>query len=140
VSRSAAVPELWTLGIIDALMRAATLSLICSAVLFCGCNDHDGIHQGSGDAGPLILKSVRSFGGHPIATKGLSKLDGDWRYARNKTSLGIVFPISEYTNVEEYLHSAFGPSQNAPGHTWWHVGAYITLGRAGTNTEVFIVR
>jgi hypothetical protein len=120
-------------------MRAITLLLVCSVALFCGCSDDDHIYRGSGDAGPFILQSVRAIGGHPIATNGLPTLDGDWRYLHNEMGIAVLFPASQYTNVDAYLGAAFGPPFGLPARSIRHVGAYVYLDRIDTNTEVDIL-
>ena len=118
-------------------MRFFTFFAIGGLALLCGCSSEHYI-QGRGDAGQFILQHAIAYGGRPIATNGLPAIGGDWRYVQDEFGVGVLLPISEYSAVDAYLRSAFGPPSNSAGWSVRDFGVAIYLQRADTNTEVGI--
>ena len=92
--------------------------------------------QGSGDAGQFLLQRAIAYGGRPIATNGLATISGDWRYVQDEFGVAVLLPVSQYSDVDAYLRSAFGPPSSQAGWSVRDVGVAIYLQRVDTNTEV----
>jgi hypothetical protein len=119
-------------------MRFFTPLVVCCAVLLCGCG-HARYNHGRGDAGKFLLQRAIAYGGRPITTNGLPNVGADWRYVQDEWGVGVLFPVSQYSEVDAYLRSAFGPPSSHAGWSVRNVGVAIYLQRAGTNTEVSIL-
>ena len=116
-------------------MRIFTFLAFGSLALLCGCSS-ERFTQGSGNAGQFILQHAIAYGGHPAVTNGLPVIDGDWRYVRDEFGVTVLLPVSQYSAVDAYLRSAFGPPSSQAGWAVRDFGVAIYLQRVDTNTEV----
>jgi len=103
--------------------------------LVLGCT-HAHYTTGHGDAGQFMLQHAVAYGGRPLSTNGLPPLAGDWSYIEDKHGVGVLFPLSRYTEVQAFLASAFGPQPNKAGWGVRDIGAAIYLQTNGVNTLV----
>jgi len=124
------------LGSIDAMRTLVPLT-VCVLALLCGCG-RKGYTQGGGDAGQFILQRALASGGRPIATNGLPAISGEWRYVQDEFGVAVFFPVSQFSAVDAYLRSAFGPPSSQAGWDVRDVGVAIYLQRVGSNTQVGI--
>jgi len=118
-------------------MRVFTSLIVCGVAFLCGCS-HVHYVQGSGDAGQFLLQRAIAYGGRPIATNGLASISGDWRYVQDEFGVAVLFPVSQYSDVDAYLRSAFGTPSSQAGWSVRDVGVAIYLQRVDTHTEVGI--
>lgn len=118
-------------------MRVFISLIFCGIALLCGCS-HEHYVQGSGDAGQFILQHAPGYGGRPIATNGLATVGGDWRYVQDEFGVAALLPASQYSAVDAFIRSVFGPPSNHAGWSVRDFGVAIYLQRVGSNTEVGI--
>jgi len=97
-------------------MRSQTLVFIASMALLYGCGD-DGFTTGRGDAGQFILQRAAVYRGSPIATNGLTAINGRWRYREDEYGVVIHLSRQQYPAVETLLRGAFGQPQYGPVDT-----------------------
>src|SRR5437762_710021 len=116
-------------------MRTLLLLAVVCLSLVLGCR-HSRYTVGHGDAGQFMLQHAVAYGGHPVKTNELPRLAGDWRYIEDKHGLGLLFPLSRYPEVEEFLTSAFGRQPNKAGWGVRDIGAAIYLQTNNVNTLV----
>lgn len=120
-------------------MRTFASLFVCLLSLLCGCG-RNGYKSGVGDAGQFILQRALTFGGRAIATNGLPTIPGGWRYVEDEFGVNVLFPVSQFSAVDAYLRSAFGPSSSHVGWSVRDVRIAIYLQRVGSNTQVGILR
>jgi hypothetical protein len=118
-------------------MRISNFFAAIVLALSCGCSSEH-YTQGRGDVGQFSLRHAIAYGGRPVSTNGLPSVGGDWRYVQDKWGIAVLLPISQYSAVDAYIRSAFGPPSNSAGWAASDVGVAIYLNRVDTNTEVGI--
>ncbi|MBI2927048.1 MAG: hypothetical protein HYY24_15240 [Verrucomicrobia bacterium] len=118
-------------------MRILTPLLVCVLAILCGCG-RKGYTQASDDAGQFILQRALAYGGRPIATNGLPAVGGEWRYVQDEFGVAVLFPASQFSTVDAYLRSAFGPPSSKAGWAVRDIGVAIYLERLGNDTQVGI--
>jgi hypothetical protein len=116
-------------------MRIITLILGCCFLLGCA---HAHYVAGHGDAGQFMLQHAVAYGARPVSTNSLPVLHGEWQYVEDKYGVGLLFPVSDYAEVESFLTSAFGPRSGSPGWAVRDIGAAIYLQREESHTAVGI--
>ncbi|HWX20400.1 MAG TPA: hypothetical protein VN578_10920 [Candidatus Binatia bacterium] len=92
--------------------------------------------SGHGDAGQFMLQRTVAYGGRPVSTNGLPSLGGEWSYIQDEHGVGLLFPLSSYTEVQAFLASAFGPQPNKAGWGVRDIGAAIYLQTNNVSTLV----
>lgn len=116
-------------------MRTSFPVAICCLGVLLGCSNAH-YTTGRGDAGQFMIQQAVGYGGHPVKTNGLPTLRGEWSYIEDGHGVGLLFPLSRYSEVETFLTSAFGPQPNKAGWGVPDIGAAIYLGTNNVSTLV----
>jgi hypothetical protein len=116
-------------------MHIVGLLFCCCFLLGCA---HPHYIVGHGDAGQFILQHAIAYGARPVSTNGLPVLRGEWQYFQDEYGVGLLFPVSDYAQVESFLTSAFGPRSGSPGWAVRDIGTAIYLQREDTHAAVGI--
>jgi hypothetical protein len=115
-------------------MRKRFPSSVCLGLLL-GCSSAH-YTTGHGDAGQFMLQHAVGYGGRPVNTNGLPTLGGEWSYIEDAHGVGLLFPLSRYSEVQAFLTSAFGPPPHKGGWGVRDIGAAIYLQTNNVSTLV----
>ena len=97
------------------IMRIHTFIFALAFTFICGCASERYV-TGHGDAGKFILQKVEAVGAIPVATNGLPRISGHWRYtvADVGRSVTIYLPLEAYPVVQGFLLQALGSPKLGP--------------------------
>jgi|GEM_PF-1837118 len=107
-------------------------------VTLCGCSTGKQYVRGNGDVGEFILQKAIMFGGHPIATNGLPRIQGRWKYIQDEYGVGILLSPWQDQPVNDFVHAAFGPRSNSAGWSARDFGVAIMVSKTDSNLSVGI--
>jgi hypothetical protein len=119
-------------------MRIFSALALFGLLWACGCRSGKHYVRGHGDAGQFILRQAVAYGGRPVTTNGLPRIEGDWRYIQDEYGVGLLLSKSQYQQVQDFVSAAFGPPSNSAGWAARDFGVAIMILKADSHTMVGI--